>query len=65
MYSFVHIKYYTCTVLYRRETLRQKVKPVIFYVHGGSFIWGDNKYKDFGPELFMDHDIILVQANYR
>ncbi len=51
--------------MYRHETLEPTVKPVIIYFHGGSYIWGDNKYKDFGPELFMDHDVIFVNVNYR
>ncbi len=49
----------------RHETLKPTVKPVMVYFHGGSYVWGDNKYKDFGPELFMDHDIIVVNVNYR
>ncbi len=28
-------------------------------------MWGGNNYHDFGPELLMDQNIIVVQINYR
>ena len=49
----------------RHEDGSSSGKPVIVYFHGGSLFWGSARYDDFGPELFMDHDIILVQVNYR
>ena len=37
--------------------------PVMFWIHGGAFM--DGTSSDFGPEFFMDHDVILVTINYR
>lgn len=38
--------------------------PVIVYIHGGSFAWGDAK-SQAGPQYFMDREIVLVSFNYR
>lgn len=37
--------------------------PVIFFIHGGGFYSGSGNI--YGPELLLDHDIILVTFNYR
>lgn len=39
--------------------------PVLVYFHGGGFIWGSGARLSIGPEYFLDHDVILVSANYR
>lgn len=38
--------------------------PVIVYIHGGSFAWGDAK-SQAGPQYFMDREVVLVSFNYR
>lgn len=38
--------------------------PVIVYIHGGSFAWGDARSQG-GPQYFMDRDVVLVSFNYR
>lgn len=38
--------------------------PVIVYIHGGSFAWGDAK-SQAGPQYFMDREVVLVTFNYR
>lgn len=38
--------------------------PVIVYIHGGSFAWGDAR-SQAGPEYLMDRDVVLVSFNYR
>lgn len=38
--------------------------PVIVYIHGGSFAWGDAR-SQAGPHYFMDRDVVLVSFNYR
>ncbi|XP_050293111.1 uncharacterized protein LOC126733761 [Anthonomus grandis grandis] len=42
-----------------------KPKPVLFYIHGGGFIWGCGKSTVYGPEHLMIKDIVLVVINYR
>lgn len=36
---------------------------VLVYFHGGGYVNGG--YGDFGPEFYLDHDVVLVQAHYR
>lgn len=37
--------------------------PVLFYVHGGGYIWGDVSWA--GPGLLLEEDILLVSIQYR
>ncbi|KAJ8706368.1 hypothetical protein PYW08_010994 [Mythimna loreyi] len=37
--------------------------PVLFFVHGGRFIFGYGDY--YRPDYFLKHDVILVTVNYR
>lgn len=37
--------------------------PVMFWIHGGGFLAGHSG--SFGPEYFMDNDVVLVSINYR
>lgn len=37
------------------------------WIHGGGFVLGsgNGEYELYGPERFMDRDIVLVTINYR
>lgn len=35
------------------------------YFFGGGFIVGDATFKSFGPEFFMQHNVVIVTLNYR
>ena len=39
--------------------------PVLFWIYGGALVVGSNTYEEYGPNLFMDQDIIVVAVNYR
>nr|AEL33699.1 carboxylesterase CXE26 [Spodoptera littoralis] len=39
--------------------------PVMVWIHGGGFYTGSGDSDFYGPEFFMEHDIILVTINYR
>lgn len=39
--------------------------PVIVWIHGGAFCVGSNDSKLYGPELILDHGVVLVSINYR
>ncbi|KAJ8732438.1 hypothetical protein PYW07_015037 [Mythimna separata] len=39
--------------------------PVMVYIHGGAFLTGSGNAETFGPEYFLQHDIIVVTMNYR
>lgn len=43
----------------------KKLLPVMFWIHGGGFSWGDSRTGNFGPDYFMDKDVVLVTINYR
>lgn len=40
-----------------------KLRPVIFYIHGGAFQFGTGML--YGPKYLLDKDVILVTFNYR
>ena len=38
----------------------------MFWIHGGSFLFGSNTFDQYGPNQFMkDQNVILVTTNYR
>lgn len=39
--------------------------PVIFWIHGGGFSSGNGGREMFGPDYFMDKNVVLVTVNYR
>lgn len=39
--------------------------PVMVWIHGGGFYTGSGDSDFYGPEFFMEHDVILVTINYR
>ena len=43
----------------------QEVAPVLFWIYGGALVLGSNTYDEYGPNLFMDQDLIVVAVNYR
>ena len=44
---------------------QNKKLPIIFWIHGGGFFAGSGSPKAYGPEHFMDYDVIVVAINYR
>ncbi len=41
------------------------LKPVMVWIHGGAFIMGDGGPEFYGPERFMDHDIVRSFEAFR
>lgn len=39
--------------------------PVMLFIHGGGFVSGSGSSDLYGPEYFLDHDVVLVTINYR
>lgn len=39
----------------------------MFWIHGGGFVMGDGNGETgfYGPDVFLDRDVILVTINYR
>ncbi|XP_031631918.1 esterase B1-like isoform X2 [Contarinia nasturtii] len=42
-----------------------KKVPVLVYIHGGLFVMGSGNDGWFGPDFFIESEIILVTMNYR
>lgn len=43
----------------------KKSLPVMFWIHGGGFSWENSRSDSYGPDYFMDKDVVLVTINYR
>ncbi|XP_046994831.1 para-nitrobenzyl esterase-like [Schistocerca americana] len=39
--------------------------PVLFWVHGGGFVFGSGSDQEYGPDFLMSYGVILVTINYR
>ncbi|XP_014256831.1 esterase B1-like isoform X2 [Cimex lectularius] len=39
--------------------------PVMVWIHGGAFLKGSSRYDVYGPQMLMDHDVVVVTFNYR
>jgi carboxylesterase type B len=38
---------------------------VLVFIHGGAYYGGSGSTEMYGPEYFMDQDVVLVTFNYR
>jgi carboxylesterase type B len=43
----------------------RKNLPVMVWIHGGGFFAGSGNPDIYGPDYFMDYDVIVVSVNYR
>lgn len=41
------------------------LKPVMFWIHGGTFIMDSGGTELYGPHYLITEDIIVVTVNYR
>ncbi|KAJ8923390.1 hypothetical protein NQ315_001948 [Exocentrus adspersus] len=39
--------------------------PVLFWIHGGGYFYGDGTFQAYGPQFLIDFDIVIVTINYR
>ncbi|KAK4880603.1 hypothetical protein RN001_008749 [Aquatica leii] len=51
--------------VYTPKVSKDKLLPVIFYIHGGGFVKGSANPSLWGPYLLLDKDVVFVAANYR
>ena len=47
------------------EALRMGNTPVMVWIHGGGFVFGDGTPEFYGPEWLLDFGVIMVTINYR
>jgi len=43
----------------------QRSLPVLVWLYGGGFITGSGRVMEYGPEKWIDQDIVVVTLNYR
>ncbi|XP_045532375.1 juvenile hormone esterase-like [Pieris brassicae] len=43
----------------------KKRLPVLVWIHGGGFYTGSGNSEFYGPDFFMEHEIVMVTFNYR
>lgn len=39
--------------------------PVMVFIHGGGYVFGSSTTREYGPDFFMQKNVILVTLNYR
>ncbi|CAG9761610.1 unnamed protein product [Ceutorhynchus assimilis] len=44
---------------------KTSLKPVMVFVHGGSFLTGSNHKDLHGPEILISENVVIVEINYR
>ncbi|XP_034250470.1 juvenile hormone esterase-like isoform X2 [Thrips palmi] len=49
----------------KSEQPAERLKPVVFFVHGGGFIAGNGDTSLYGPDYLMQLDVVVVTFNYR
>ena len=47
------------------EALSKGGTPVMVWIHGGGFVFGDGSPEFYGPEWLLDFGVIMVSINYR
>ncbi|XP_067638338.1 esterase B1-like [Eurosta solidaginis] len=51
--------------VYTKNLNPSKPAPVMVWIHGGAFVAGEANREWFGPDYFMEKDVILVTVQYR
>ena len=49
--------------MFQLEGTPENKLPIMVWIHGGSFEAGGSN--GYGPDYFMDEDVVLVTINYR
>ncbi|VEN50797.1 unnamed protein product [Callosobruchus maculatus] len=47
------------------NSIDRPLMPVMVWIHGGGFLVGNPDIEYYGPDYFMEHNIVLVQISYR
>lgn len=50
---------------FKIKDLKAEKLPVLVWFHGGGWFFGQGGVSEYGPEHFLDHDVVLVTGNYR
>ncbi|XP_054009205.1 juvenile hormone esterase-like, partial [Hylaeus anthracinus] len=58
----LHLNVYTPKLDF---TKKETVKPVLVWIHGGAFRNGANAKDVYGPDRYIEEDVIMVAMKYR
>lgn len=50
---------------YETKSVNQTLMPVLVWIHGGGFTFGSGLTDIYGPDYFMEKNVVLVTFNYR
>ncbi|XP_068158131.1 uncharacterized protein alpha-Est7 [Drosophila tropicalis] len=51
--------------VYTNNVTPTKPRPVMVWIHGGAFIQGEGNREWYGPDYFIEKDVVLVVIQYR
>uniref|UniRef100_V5GUX3 Esterase n=1 Tax=Anoplophora glabripennis TaxID=217634 RepID=V5GUX3_ANOGL len=51
--------------VFTKEIQAKRLRPVMFWIHGGGFTTGSSHSVIYGPEYLVTQDVVLVTFNYR
>lgn len=51
--------------VYTKNIKPSKLLPVMVFIHGGGFLSGSGRSDLYGPDYFMQKEMVLVTLNYR
>ena len=54
-----------CLYLNVYTKLPKDLQPVLFFIHGGGFAFGNGDEILYGPDYILRKDVVLVTINYR
>ncbi|XP_046601546.1 juvenile hormone esterase isoform X1 [Neodiprion lecontei] len=54
-----------CLYLDVATTSLKGSRPVMVWIHGGGFMWGDAGSKLYGPDYLVKHNVVVVKIHYR
>ncbi|XP_014487252.1 PREDICTED: venom carboxylesterase-6-like, partial [Dinoponera quadriceps] len=61
----LYLNVYTPKVPSDQEAATFQRFPVMVFLHGGGWATGSSHSSFYGPQFLLDHDVVLVTANYR
>jgi carboxylesterase type B len=47
------------------DETNKNLRPVLFWIHGGGFIFGSGTEKLYAPDYLITEDVVVVTINYR
>ncbi|KAJ6640046.1 Esterase B1 [Pseudolycoriella hygida] len=51
--------------IYTKNLHPRKPYPVMLWIHGGGWRWGDSTENIYGPDYLLEKDVVFVSINYR